>query len=227
MGKKMVVITPTADRPQGIAHLSEYIQRQTLQPELWIIVDDGLTPCTTPKLPYCQHVTLKRKYEGAKSLAHNILTGLELARGATQIAICEDDDWYAPNHLATALLHLNNSPATGCRFLQYYHVPSRTYRKMTNRGAALCQTALNSDAIPTLKDAAEYALRTGDKGIDGYFWNLMIQTGLHHQQTVIGLKGIGGREGIGIGHRPDKRWIPDPFGVVLRDWIGDDTERYL
>lgn len=223
----ITVITPTADRPQGIVHLAEYLERQTVQPTEWIIVDDGNEATPIPSPPWCRMIKLKRQYEGSRSLANNLITGLDAANPEHAIVICEDDDWYSPKHMEVSLRYLERYPATGCQYLQYYHITNRSYRKMSNTGAALCQTALNPDMVESLRQSALATLQNGDRNIDGTFWKSAPRQGLHNTQTVIGIKGIAGRKGIGIGHRPDRRWAHDPQGRVLRDWIGDDVERYL
>jgi hypothetical protein len=47
-----------------------------------------------------------------------------------------------------------------------------------------------------------------------------------HQMTVVGIKGLPGRAGLGVGHRPGTGWTPDPDFVRLRSWIGDDVDSY-
>jgi hypothetical protein len=45
----------------------------------------------------------------------------------------------------------------------------------------------------------------------------------HH---VVGMKGLPGREGIGIGHNPNGPWTVDPALRILREWIREDVEFY-
>ena len=149
------------------------------------------------------------------------------------VAICEHDDWYARNHLEIALQQLNTDQrllAAGSITLRYYHVGQRKYITMGNRGSALCNTVMRSEALTMLSCAARKAAITSDRGVDRLFW-LSIQSRrqcLHRINTVVGIKGLPGRPGIGIGHRPDHRraWRDDPNLDQLRKWIGADCENY-
>ena len=40
----ITVITPTADQPIGMRLLEKYMARQTVQPDEWIVADDGEVP---------------------------------------------------------------------------------------------------------------------------------------------------------------------------------------
>lgn len=211
------VITPTCNRPDGIALLQAYIARQTVQPTQWIIGNGG-----DPVQVSNAIVVGDKRPPGAGNLANNILNALECATGQV-ICIMEDDDWYDATHIEKQLQHLQHSDATGDQTLRYYNLRSHAYRVMKNRGAALCQTAFNSDLKPQMQKAARQALKSNSYSIDAIFWQSVKQP-THNEHTVVGIKGLNGTAGLGIGHRVDGRWTKDK--AMLQRWIGSDIANY-
>jgi glycosyltransferase involved in cell wall biosynthesis len=227
---RISVITPTADQPLGMALAEQYMARQTVQPHEWIVADDGTQHA---RLTMRQtHLRLPRRYDGGRSLASNILEALPEVTGDV-ILIWEHDDWYAPDHIETCLRTLKHHLATGSLGQRYYNVPLRLYASLTNKGSALCNTALQSSAMDYLKDAALRVLDSGGIGVDRLFWDsLPAGAGnVHHYNTVVGIKGLPGRKGLGIGHRPrqgfSRRWRRDPDFSLLQAWVGADAARYM
>ena len=220
----VTLITPTCDRPAGIALMEQYIAEHTIQPDQWIVADGGQSPAT---LTQGQEHLHNPGPSGARNLAGNILAALEAARGSVVIII-EDDDYYAPGHIAGCLRRLGNAAAAGSSTLRYYNVAHRCHITMANRGAALCQTALRRVAVPALAQAAQDCYNVNSYGIDGAFWRR--HPGLiHHDNTVVGIKGLPGQGGLGIGHRPQgsrRPWKNDPSLAVLREWIADAADNY-
>lgn len=210
------VITPTCNRLVGIKHLIDYMERQTVQPDEWLICNGG------------DHIGLANELHdprpaGHDNLANNISNGLDAARGDV-IIIMEDDDWYDATHIEVCLKHLQNADATGDQTLRYYNIPRKSWRVMRNRGAALCQTAFKRSMLPVMRSAVGRAIKHGNYSIDAYFWQ-SVKSPTHNDHTVVGIKGLEGQAGLGIGHRPDGNWTRDEN--KLRQWIGDDASRYL
>ena len=202
-----------------MALLELYVERQSITPDQWIVADDGLEPAT---LTLGQdHIVRERTVEGGASLALNLLAALEAVRG-DWIVIMEHDDWYAPDHIEASLSF--DAPATGCGIARYYNVRYQGYQVLRSRGSSLCNTAFSSDLIPWMVKAAEDALKTGAISVDRNFWR---NAGghIHDRQTVVGIKGLPGRRGLGIGHNAGG-WKLDK-GEILREWIGDDAAHYL
>lgn len=215
------VITPTCDRTDGLDLLIGYMQRQTLKPQEWIVCNGG------KKLNKKAFKEIHDpKPAGCLNLANNILNGIEEAKGEI-IIVMEDDDWYAPNHIETCVKYLLNHEATGDNNLNYHNVKYRCYRKMKNAGSALCQTSFRRSAIPKMKAAAEKAIKNKNYSVDGYFWaqynNKDSMT--HQERTVVGIKGLDDK-GLGLGHRINAKWKPDPDLKQLTKWIGDDAFVY-
>lgn len=210
------VITPTCNRPAGIRHLVDYMARQTVQPTEWLICNGG------DKLGFPNEIHDPMP-SGAGNLANNLSNGLSAATGDV-IIIMEDDDWYDARHIETCLKHLQNHEATGDQTLRYYNLERKSWRVMTNRGAALCQTAFKRSMLPVMQSAIGRAIKHGNYSIDAYFWQ-SVKSPTHNDHTVVGIKGLQGQRGLGIGHRPDGNWTRDEN--KLRQWIGDDALRYI
>ena len=227
-GQKLSLITCTADRPWAIARAEFQIGRQTLPPDEWIVADDGNEAATLTQGQ--THIRRVRDGEGALSLGRNMLSALAAVTGDL-IVVIEDDDWYHPEYLATCVRHLQSCQATGDPLQRYYNVAQRRYVVMNNRGSALCQTACQRVLLPLMRQAAEEAIRANHYGIDARFWAKLSpsQYRLQGGQRTVGMKGIPGRSGLGMGHRPDSKrpWRDDPRGTVLRSWIGADADAYL
>jgi hypothetical protein len=159
-----------------------------------------------------------------------MLAALDTATGDL-IVVIEDDDWYHPLYLETCVKRLQTTGATGDRLLRYYHVPQRIYITMNNRGSALAQTSLRREYLPFMQKAAMAALTMEDYSIDSRFWSTLAASDytIHNDGQVIGMKGLPGRQGLGIGHRPNHKrpWRNDPTGKMLRHWLGEEAEVYL
>lgn len=221
---RVSLITPTADQPLGMLLCERYMQRQTVRWDQWIVADDGLEPARLTQGQ--QHIRRAREHEGGRSLAGNLLAALDQVDGDV-VLIIEHDDWYAPQHIATCIEQLRRGDAVGSRWQRYYNVQARSWRLMRNVGSALCNTALRRESLPILRAAALAAFQRGSYGVDRIFWDAIGRRGyVHDVDTVVGIKGLPGRAGLGMGHRPDSNWTADPELRQLRAWIGNDVETY-
>lgn len=219
----ITLITPTADRPAAFALCERWVQSQTIQWDQWLVVDDGHEPvkCTLGQ----EHIKRKRNGEGNLSLIGNILEAIPRVRG-DRIVIVEDDDYYKPHHLADCIARLEHGPAAGSTWLYYYNIAVMGWRIIKNPGAALACTALRDDSLPLLEKAANRAKEENSYHIDGNFWRMVGHQYLHDAVTVIGMKGLPGRKGLGVGHKRDG-WTDDIGTQRLRQWLGEDAAAYL
>ena len=135
-------------------------------------------------------------------------------------------------------------------WLRYYHVAERRYATFPNgTGSGMFQTALRRDRLPDLMWAAEQALEAGTYDIDGRFWKGLPPSicRRYDENLTVGIKGMPGKGGLGIGHRPlaqqmtrrypngrqfyrpsiDKNWKYDLEGQQLHAWIGAEADFYL
>jgi hypothetical protein len=106
------------------------------------------------------------------------------------------------------------------------------YISLANRGSALCNTTLRYEAVGYLKKAALRVMDEGGIGVDRYFWDSLPAgtKNIHRVNTVVGIKGLPGRKGLGAGHRPQVRgrrpWRVDVGLTVLKLWVGEDYLNY-
>lgn len=224
---KISVITPTADQPTGIALAERWMARQTVQPHEWIVADDGAVPAM---LTHGQiHLARPREFEGGRSLAGNVLAALERVTGDV-VVIVEHDDWYAADHISICAKRLARHAATGSQWQRYYNLQHRCWIVMKNIGSALCNTAFRAELIPVMQKAAKAAFQRGSYGVDRLFWDGLPARAkdIHQVDTVVGIKGLPGRAGLGLGHRPDKSrpWRDDPKLERLQRWVGADVIHY-
>jgi Glycosyl transferase family 2 len=229
----VTLITCTGGRPDAFRICLGLIARQrgyegAVQ---WIVVDDGgsgfdltrLSDLITPVYP-------KPVWQlGRNTLARNLLAAIPEVRH-DKVLFIEDDDWYSADYVATMAAELEHGVTiAGNRDAHYYHLPSRRYRLMENQNSAsLCETAIRAELLPILADVC----CQGGDFIDVRLWRAAgsrtLRVGLPTGR-VVGMKGLPGRPGIGIGHRPDARpadWIADPDLKTLREWIGEDVKLY-
>jgi hypothetical protein len=223
---KISVLTPTADRPVAFALVEKYMARQTMQPDEWIVADggEGPTKCTMGQ----RHLHEARP-PGAANFAENLLRGAASVTGDI-IIFFEDDDWYAPNHIETIIGQLNGAALlAGDDQQRYYHVGQRCWRIFQNKGASLCQTAMRRSVLPRFEAVVRECLAAGKFHIDYTLWMRTpdSERSLARTDTVLGIKGLPGRAGLGIGHRPSgPLWNRDPALTQLRAWIGQDVGLY-
>jgi hypothetical protein len=246
MKPDITIITPGGDRPWSFNLLKHYLLRQTFPGTMqWLVISDSQN-----QKPYemiwtqfalqsdprfiqgeLHQLTYDKTIIGPKSLARNLVWGLMRAKGEI-IFICEDDDWYGSDHVKECINHLAQPEikVTGTIWQRYYHLPSLTYRTYKNVGSALCSTAFHRDLIQPLINSAVWCEEHEQRGIDRRFWDSLpedqkdIFEPLNNQ--VIGMKGLPGRIGIGVGHRP-RGFEADPEAKMLREWIGNDADTYL
>lgn len=215
-------------RPQAWAICERLMAAQDYPgPVRWVIVDDGpqAQPVTFRRSGWSLEVVRPEPFwrAGENTQARNLLAGLAGLPQDARVAIIEDDDWYAPDWLTTVERELDCAELVGERRSRYYNLSVRRGRELPNSShASLCSTALRGGAI----DALRWACRSGETFIDKLLWQQHRSKHLFDGHRVVGIKGLPGRPGIGIGHRPEFRGHEDPNGALLRQWIGKDVVLY-
>lgn len=233
MNPILSVITPTGARSEAFRLCRKFVERQTLDKNLWewIVVDDGpipvaINPSTIPNGVHVRRTPLWKP--GQNTQIQNIQEGLKVARGEW-IAFIEDDDWYAPNYLESMLelLEQHDLLCIGEARAKYYNIRTRRHKIMQNEDAAsLCQTVFHRSYLPFL----ENAIASGTVFLDKFFWASAREAGntmlLPNSVYSVGIKGMPGREGIGCGHKKNESWPRDITGRVFEEWLGDDVKFY-
>lgn len=225
----LTLLTATGCRPEAWALCERWMAAQTYTgPVRWVIVDDGAEK---------QLVTFSREgwslqivwpdhvwQPGMNTQALNLLAGLDWVGPDDKVVIVEDDDHYAPDWLAHVDKQLDGFELVGEMRARYYNTAQMRGRQLQNeKHASLCATALQGAAIDQLRQLCLPDVTF----IDMHLWRGTAIKKLFTGNRVVGIKGLPGRGGIGMGHKPDFRGTPDPSGELLRSWIGQDAEAYL
>jgi hypothetical protein len=217
----LFVITPTGGRPEALALLDKYLQRQTNQDFTWVILDD--CEPTSPIPERCDiHIDAGWVWDGENTQSISLLRLLNEV-GTDKTIVCEDDDWYSPEHVQIMSDLLDKADVVGQKPTVYYNIHNRTYKPFykTNH-SCLCQTAFKGAAVEHLRTICQ----ENATNIDVTFWKTWQGSKhLDESMTAVGIKGMKGRGGIGVGHK--MQGTKDPKGHKLSSLIGDDIKNYL
>ena len=224
----LTLLTATGARPEAFGLCERWMAAQDYTGRVhWVIVDDGPEP---------QPVTLARDgwtvevirptpawEPGQNTQARNLLAGLEVIGEDARVVLIEDDDHYAPDWLTHIDAQLDHAELVGEGMARYYNVALRVGRQLNNlQHASLCSTAVRGRAIDTLRQVCQL----GAQFIDIELWRRHPSRHVFGGHRVTGIKGLPGRGGIGMGHKPEFNGTADPDGRLLRKWIGDDAMHY-
>ena len=226
----LTLLTATGCRPQAWALCERWMLAQDYPGAVrWLVVDDGeeAQPVTFERAGWSLEVIrpTPRWKPGMNSQARNLLAGLDRLEPSDSLVVIEDDDYYGPGYLSAAESWLNHGELVGENMARYYNVARRVGRQLTNRDrASLCSTAIRGTALEQFRKEC----KPGVQFIDLSLWrNFRGSKVLAETKHVVGIKGLSGRDGIGMGHKESFSGLHDPDGAMLRDWIGADAEAYL
>ena len=221
----LTLLTATGCR-QGAWEICERLMMaQTYAgPVRWVIVDDGPEMQTvrfhregwTVEIIRPDHVWTP----GQNTQALNLLAGLAVIPSDASVVVIEDDDYYAPEWLATVDQWLHGHELVGEGMARYYNVASMKYQQLNNGvHASLCSTAMRGHALELFRKCCKPDVQY----IDLTLWRTFTGMKCVHKNTrlTVGTKGLPGRMGIGMGHK-DTFGQPDKRGDVLRQWVGDE-----
>jgi len=249
----ILLITPTGGRQSQINLCANWMKNQTYTGKVtWVIVDD-CDPRTTDFIPddFKENWTIIKEHPiplwqpGLNTQGRNISVGINIAESLPDIEaifIIEDDDYYKPIYLERMMLRLPGHNVIGEQNTIYYNVFHRRYLPMHNmQHASLFQVAFTPEVVPVFRKC--YA----EKFIDAHFFMLLTGAGagigtqnshytsllqnarvnlFQENNLAVGIKGIGGRQGIGGGHTRLDRAIPDTDLLYLSKLIGEDSKLY-
>lgn len=223
----LTLLTVTGERPKAFALCEEWMRRQTYTGQVrWVIVDDGRTEQKINFQPErgTWHIEVYRPdtpwQPGQNTQARNLLLGLFVIHNHENLVIIEDDDYYAPDWLETVERELEKAELVGETNARYYNLNKRMGREMENfRHSSLCSTAMRGQAIETFRSVC----RPGIQFIDHILWQAHSNQRLFKGHRVVGIKGLPGRQGIGMGHDKKFTGIRDNGGKLLTEWIGLDA----
>lgn len=224
----LTLLTATGARPEAWALCQKFMHRQTYSgPVRWVIVDDGeqAQGIRFKKRGWTLEVIRPEPFwqPGANTQARNLLAGLAAIGADERVVFIEDDDWYSLDWLAVIDKALDKAELVGEGCARYYNVKQAKYRTHDNsQHSSLCSTAARGRALNTLRSVC----RPGIEFIDMLLWQAHGDRHVFKGESVVGIKGLPGRAGIGIGHKPDFFGDYDPSGDVLKSWIGNDADLY-
>lgn len=210
---KISVLTPTRNRPEALALAERWLRQQTRPADQWVVVDGSDRPA------------------GVRNLVENLLAGLERVTGDV-VVFWEDDDYYAPTHLATVAAAFDAHPAAwilGDQEIRTYHLGERRWRWFQNKGwASLCQTALRMHARAILQRVLEAHRASEARTVDLTLWQHVAPC-LRQTVPLGTVVGLRWPEDHALGRWHDRStggWIEDDDGAQLRAWLGPDAHAY-
>jgi hypothetical protein len=237
-------ITCTGDRPLAFSLCQKWMSQQTITPDQWIIIDDGVIKSDAANLKFTDY---HRRNPASSDSKHTMVLNLSLALDKIRnpkVLIIEDDEYYAPNYIEEMSRKLNNYEIVGIGRSKYYLINQYKYYRHTNMGhASLAQTGFKTSFLPNVKKCLP-----GDQFFDLRLWRIVngsdaervpcdsqvkeritnSKTGIVFddcdQMLYVGIKGMPGRGGIGSGHKDSGWYKPDFNKIVLRQWIKNDVD---
>jgi len=231
------IITPTGDRPIPFAVRCKYVQRQTVLPTEWIVVDDGEQPQSIHSIPVSLQLKSIRRERQQHDPQHTLPVQLAVAlRHVTTgyVLVMEDDDWYRQDYCERMMGVFCDHPdalLVGQAPAFYYHIPARRYAPLNNRDrASLCQTGFRSELIPEVLRICRECAQRNDPFVDLNLWRATSRKFVipDRPRWCVGIKGLPGRTSDRtIGHNSQYRgYRPDPEGLMLQSLIGADVKLY-
>lgn len=222
---KITVITLTGDRNKVFELVRQHISAQTIQPDQWIIVDDGFESLPERLIEGADYIRREPKKGEGFTLIQNMKLAVSQIKGDI-ILFFEDDDYYAPNYIETYYNYLKKYALVGEGCARYYHVPAQKHARLSNRKhASLAQTGFRKELLEIFKSTL-----VGDPYVDLRFWQKAFKYGYLFFDTEdklrlhCSLKGLPGRKGIGIGHNENYALYKyDKDYRILKKWIGEET----
>lgn len=221
------LLTTTGCRPKAFSLCQKWMKNQTFDGNVrWIIVDDGEDQQTVDPVKDWDIEVIRPKpfwKEGDNTQKRNLLKGMDCIDHSHPMVIIEDDDYYSPKWLQIVFDSLKECDLFGEARAKYYNIQTRIFKDCgNNHHASLCSTAMKGSAFDTFIETCH----SNDKFIDMKLWkNFAGKRKLIKTDHVVGIKGLPGRNNIGIGHR--LTGTNDPNLVSLKKLIGEDYSHYL
>lgn len=213
----ITLITPTGDRHISFKICEQWMSRQTMQFQQWIVVDDG----KIPTVPVQNQIYIRRNpsSQGHMSLADNMLAALPHVKG-DYVIIIEDDDYYRPDYIENMYKWLQRANIAGENKAIYYNIKCRYfYQNQNKKHASFCNTGFTRINISPLMRICE----SHDSFLDIKLWEGAYGPKYLDNNEIkkcIGIKGMPGRLGIGSGHCT--KVSNDPLMIKLKNLIGQD-----
>jgi len=221
------VITCTGDRPEAFAICLKLIERQTLKPSEWIVIDDGKMHFCVPELPFVKYIKRERKrVEPLHTLPTQFQKAIQRVM-TDKVIVMEDDDWYGENYLRDTAALLDEHELVGQVCNIYYFMNEKQFFIHNNRlHSSLCSTAFTRKVYPFFNH-----INLNKPYLDLDLWRVPnFKKSLYNASTpVLGIKGLPGR--IGITYKANKSFLKcgmknDKDLQFFKGIVGKDFELY-
>lgn len=230
MPETITLITCTGGREEAFRLCERYMKRQTVWDSdkykiQWIVIDDCV-PATLGTLNQEYYRGTQMWKEGINTQRPNMEQAFRYIKGDYILTI-EDDDWYHPLYIENMVTLLQQFDIVGEGNAKYYSIKVPGFKEMGNyKHTSLCQLGIRKSVLPIF----ETAISGGHLYMDIDLWQ---KANDHHLKSCIfanenlcvGIKGMPGRDGIGVGHR-QRDYMYDHGLLKLQEWIGSDVELY-
>lgn len=212
----IALITPTGARAKQIQLCAQWMKAQTYTGDvLWVIVDDAEQKTTNfINNDFRERWIIEKVYpvphwkKGQNTQKRNLLAAVQEIKNYGDIDyvfIIEDDDYYSPQYLETMLQRVKGYAASAQTKTIYVHMPDFASKQFSNtKHGSLFETVFSIDVL----NVFENTLKKGsEKFIDIYFWKNLLGNSKftvnlfdEEKRLAVGIKGMGGRDGVGSGH---------------------------
>lgn len=226
-------ITPTGDREDSFKEIVTCINNQTVKPDKWVIVDDGVTPLRKDTIAMIKvpHSVIRLAPVNYHSLSRNLLHALDVTPDGN-IIIIEDDEWYCPDYIQQRCKELETIQLTGDRYRYRYSLSSDGTWGISRNSSFSClhSTAFRSDIKSTVYEAVA---RSNKHDADVRIWNAVkdnpelsycVQDNKKPYMVTIKAWSTGRAGTMNLHRRPLGN--KDEGHVKLKEWLGDDFDRY-
>lgn len=224
---RVSVVTPTRNRPISFSLLERWVRLQTVQPDQWIVVNDGSVPYN-----YRMGQTVINREPVGSSLAENLLAALSRLQGDA-VLIMEDDDWYARDFIEQHCKALEEgAKLVGCKPSRHYNLLTRRFNVFELKHCNLGSTGVHGSAIGSLEAIARKCAKANSFRVDVGLWALAgdkvkVRENPKNGSQHVGLKCMPGEPGLGMGHKLNYGIADESDMPTLRQWIGRaDWEAY-
>ena len=240
MSREIIVITPTGDRNFAFSLSRKWMRHQTVKPTKWIVVDDGKRQMLSWDMCSYTHYIRREPLDTDPkfTLVINVARALEdvgQCSDDTIFIFWEDDEYYAPTYIEEMCNRIEKYDVLGMGCAKYYHLPTGGYAELRNmHHASLAQTAFKATALPIINQCIDLGMELD--WLDCNIWKqakmlinrLEYKVFKDEKYLYAGMKGLPGRLGIGVGHRPDDIYKTyDLDQSILKLWTGVGAQEYL
>lgn len=229
-------ITPTRDRSHIFPEIITCINNQTVKPDKWIIVDDGVIPLDKDTLVLStvsiDYVRMPVPYPGVKTHTINARAGLHRVSEGS-VFIIDDDDYYAPTYIEKMCNYLKVYDIVGtCKEIEYSLRSGGGYQEIyRSRFTTNHHTCFNTSILDHIHKVIDY---DNDPRMDLHVWDhIKTKTSVRWCMPVFNpyicvsfKQWPDVYNGYCRNHRKSFLGSSDPHLISLKNLLGEDFERY-